>query len=200
RLSTSTPSFFAYPGSSACSASTKAAMPPVFCASAITCSVMVVLPEDSGPKTSTTRPRGKPPTPRAASNEIAPVEITAMGTIASFDPNRMIDPLPNCFSICDTANSIALPRSSAMGVWLLVVAVSASGRIIHMERSEEKANLENIGGKVSEMGERAEKRGAAFDLLASRSSCEICDGIAYFASSTKDGEGHDLQSCRNEAK
>src|SRR5712691_2930294 len=94
-------------------------MPPVFCASAITCRVMVVLPEDSGPNTSTTRPRGKPPTPKAASNEIAPVEITEMGTIASFDPSRMIDPLPNCFSICETANSIALPRSSAMEVWLL---------------------------------------------------------------------------------
>src|SRR5271156_1282072 len=94
-------------------------MPPVFCASAMTCKVMVVLPEDSGPNTSTTRPRGKPPTPSAASNEIAPVEITEMGTIASFDPNRMIDPLPNCFSICATASSIALPRSSTMGVWLL---------------------------------------------------------------------------------
>src|ERR1700691_6646880 len=80
---------------------------------------MVVLPEYSGQNTATTRPRGKPPTPSAASNEIAPVEITEIGTIASFDPNRMIEPLPNCFSICETANSIALPRSSAMGVWLL---------------------------------------------------------------------------------
>ena len=74
-------------------------MPPVFCASAITCSVMVVLPEDSGPKTSTTRPRGKPPTPSAASNEIDPVGMTEIGTMASFDPSRMIEPLPNCFSI-----------------------------------------------------------------------------------------------------
>jgi hypothetical protein len=51
-------------------------------------------------KDSTTRPRGTPPTPSAASNEIAPVEITAIGTMASFDPSRMMDPLPNCFSIC----------------------------------------------------------------------------------------------------
>src|SRR5580704_6131296 len=114
RLSTSTPSFLAYPGSSACSASTNAAMPPIFCASAITCSVIVVLPEDSGPKTSTTRPRGKPPTPKAASKEIAPVGITAIGTIASFDPSRMIEPLPNCFSICAKAKSIAFARSSAI--------------------------------------------------------------------------------------
>src|SRR3954471_11099464 len=94
-------------------------MPPIFCASAITCNVMVVLPEDSGPNTSTTRPRGNPPTPKAASNEIDPVGITEIGTMASFDPSRMIDPLPNCFSIWDTARSIALPRSSAME-WLLL--------------------------------------------------------------------------------
>src|ERR1700739_2026739 len=82
---------------------------------------MVVLPDDSGPNTSITRPRGNPPTPSAASNEIDPVEITEMGTMASFDPHRMIEPLPNCFSICATARSIALTRSSAMGVWLLQV-------------------------------------------------------------------------------
>ena len=58
---------------------------------------MVVLPEDSGPKISTTRPRGKPPTPSAASNEMEPVGITEIGTMASFDPSRMIEPLPNCF-------------------------------------------------------------------------------------------------------
>ncbi len=44
-----TPSFSAYCGSSACSASTKAAVPPIFWISATTCSVRVVLPEDSGP-------------------------------------------------------------------------------------------------------------------------------------------------------
>jgi len=44
-----TPSFSAYDGSSACSASTKAAVPPAFCTSATACSVSVVLPEDSGP-------------------------------------------------------------------------------------------------------------------------------------------------------
>src|SRR6267142_5298877 len=90
----------------------KAAMPPCFCASAMTWSARVVLPEDSGPKTSTTRPRGKPPTPRAASKESAPVEITEIGTMASFEPSRMIEPLPNCFSICANARSTALFRSS----------------------------------------------------------------------------------------
>src|SRR5690349_9530312 len=78
---------------------------------------MVVFPEDSGPKISTTRPRGTPPTPSAASKEMEPVEMTEIGTTASFDPNRMIEPLPNCFSICDSARSIARTfsvRSSAM--------------------------------------------------------------------------------------
>ena len=49
RLSMSTPSFLAYSGSRACSASMKAAVPPSFCALATACSVRVVLPEDSGP-------------------------------------------------------------------------------------------------------------------------------------------------------
>ncbi len=81
-------------------------MPPCFCASAITCSAMVVLPDDSGPKISITRPRGKPPTPSAASNEIDPVEITEMGTTAPLLPSFMMEPLPNCFSICDMARSM----------------------------------------------------------------------------------------------
>ena len=58
----------------------KAAHPPAGCASAITCSAMVVLPDDSGPKTSITRPRGNPPTPSAASSEMEPLEITLTGS------------------------------------------------------------------------------------------------------------------------
>ena len=75
RLSRSTPSLRAYWASSACSASTNAAMPPSFCASAMICSVRVVLPDDSGPKISTTRPRGTPPMPRAKSRLTDPVEM-----------------------------------------------------------------------------------------------------------------------------
>src|SRR5215471_8921077 len=91
-----------------------AACPPMFCASAITCSASVVLPPDSGPKTSTTRPRGNPPTPRAASIESAPVGITLTGTSTSLLPKRMIEPLPYCFSICAMADSSTLVFSSAM--------------------------------------------------------------------------------------
>jgi len=49
RFSRSTPSLAAYCTSSACSASMNAQVPPSFCISAMTCSVSVVLPEDSGP-------------------------------------------------------------------------------------------------------------------------------------------------------
>ncbi len=94
RLSVSTPSFFEYSASSACSASMKAARPPVFWACAMIWSESVVLPDDSGPKISTTRPRGMPPTPRAASTASDPVGITAMGT-SGWSPSRMIEPLPN---------------------------------------------------------------------------------------------------------
>ena len=47
--SVSTPSFLAYSGSSACSASMNAAMPPARWALATACRATVVLPEDSGP-------------------------------------------------------------------------------------------------------------------------------------------------------
>src|SRR6266568_4025951 len=89
-------------------------MPPRFCASATTCRAMVVFPLASGPNTSTTRPRGKPPTPSAESNEMAPVGITSTGTSGSLVPRRMIAPLPNCFSIWLRAKSIALLRSVAV--------------------------------------------------------------------------------------
>ena len=49
KFSISTPKFFAYTGSSACSASIKAAYPIHFCASANICNANVVLPDDSGP-------------------------------------------------------------------------------------------------------------------------------------------------------
>ena len=97
RLSTSTPIFRAYSGSSACSASMKATEPPRFCASAIIWSVKVVFPELSGPKISTTRPRGTPP-PNAISKEIEPVGIVSTAIFWA-SPIFMIAPLPKACSI-----------------------------------------------------------------------------------------------------
>src|ERR1051326_3483446 len=88
----------------------KAAAPPARCASAITCSASVVLPEDSGPKISITRPRGKPPTPRALSSEIDPDGIALTGKTLR-DPSRRTDPFPNCFSIWARAESMARWRA-----------------------------------------------------------------------------------------
>src|SRR2546428_583613 len=87
----------------------KAAMPPRRWASAMTWRARVVLPEDSGPKISTTRPRGIPPTPRAASRESEPVGIAGTSTFSRL-PRRMIEPLPNCLSICAGAAAIAWAR------------------------------------------------------------------------------------------
>src|SRR3989442_1908130 len=83
------------------------------------CSAGVVLQLDSGPKISMTRPRGNPPTPRAASRESDPDEIASSAALLSMPPSRMMEPLPNCFSICDTARSRARDfsvRSSAIRV------------------------------------------------------------------------------------
>src|SRR2546426_12130004 len=68
-----------------------------------------------------TRPRGYPPTPRAASSESEPDEIASRAAVLSMPPRRMMEPLPNCFSICDTARSRALlfsVLSSAIGCFL----------------------------------------------------------------------------------
>src|SRR5918999_5041934 len=58
------------------------------------------------------RPLGTPPTPSARSSARAPVEIEATLRSPS-SPMRMIEPLPNWRSTCDTAASIALFLSPA---------------------------------------------------------------------------------------
>src|SRR5690606_34810938 len=94
--SVSTPNARAYDGSNACSASTNAAPPPARCASATICNANVVFPPDSGPYTSTTRPRGTPPTPNATSTDNDPVEITpADNTPTGSAPRRITAPRPN---------------------------------------------------------------------------------------------------------
>src|ERR671934_2685719 len=62
----------------------------------------VVFPEDSGPKISTIRPRGTPPTPSARSSESAPVGIASTWTALS-SPSRITEPWPNWRSIWVTA-------------------------------------------------------------------------------------------------
>src|SRR3954453_13285556 len=90
-----------------------AQIPPFFCASDSRWYSSVVLPDDSGPNTSTIRPRGMPPTPSAMSSESAPVGIASTRTAASSSPIRMIEPLPNWRSICESAPFRAASRALA---------------------------------------------------------------------------------------
>ena len=55
---------------------------------------------------------GTPPTPRARSREKAPVEMAEMAMLVR-SPIRMMEPLPNCFSICDNAAASALDLFSS---------------------------------------------------------------------------------------
>src|SRR5882762_3610011 len=57
------------------------------------------------------RPRGTPPTPTAASSDKEVVEIAGISEI-SRSPKRMIDPLPNLFSMLSSAASMARLRSA----------------------------------------------------------------------------------------
>src|SRR3954462_3828236 len=136
----------------------------------MTCKAMVVLPEDSGPKTSTTRPRGKPPIPRAASKEIAPVEMTDIGTMASFEPSRMIEPLPNCFSICANARSTALFRSS-------VAAITAPREFSNADYTLKSSKIANK--KRSTSGTRQNQPFHAFQVVFRVHSYRIVDSLGY---------------------
>jgi hypothetical protein len=75
----------------------------------------VVFPDDSGPYTSTIRPRGNPPVPSAISTPSDPVEMTGTSTGASPVPRRISAPLPNCFSISPTTVAIALSLWLSIG-------------------------------------------------------------------------------------
>src|SRR5712691_7347899 len=89
----------------------KAQMPPFFCASATQWSASVVLPDDSGPKISTTRPRGSPPMPSAMSRPSEPDGMVATSINLLFLPSRMIEPLPKLRSIWASAASRAFDLS-----------------------------------------------------------------------------------------
>ena len=103
-------------GSSACSASMKAPMPPDFWALAITCNASVVLPLDSGPNNSTTRPRGTPRPPNARSSDKAPVGIPEIPPTFGESDSFIIAPLPKAFSICPRALSSIPSESVPAGI------------------------------------------------------------------------------------
>ena len=61
------------------------------------------------------RPRGRPPTPSAMSRPSEPVGMTCTSGGAVPSPSRMMPPLPNCFSMAETARSMALSRWTSRG-------------------------------------------------------------------------------------
>src|SRR5215470_1994214 len=70
-----------------------------------------------------TRPRGRPPQPRAMSSAKEPVGMTFTSGAGWSSPRRMIEPLPNCFSIVLTASSIAFSRLLLSAIGVLAVFV-----------------------------------------------------------------------------
>mmetsp|Transcript_10583 Transcript_10583/g.41345 ORF Transcript_10583/g.41345 Transcript_10583/m.41345 type:complete len:289 (-) Transcript_10583:29-895(-) len=125
--STSSPRRWEYSGSNACSASMSATVPPSFCISAMACSARVVLPDDSGPYTSTMRPRGMPP-PSAMSRVIAPEgKVATLACDAS--PSFMMDPLPKLASISPSTRSRAFFLASLTAISSGVMAGLASSAL-----------------------------------------------------------------------
>src|SRR3954451_6200354 len=97
----------------------KAQTPPIAWAWAMMWLISVVLPEDSGPKISTMRPRGTPPMPSARSSDRAPVGIASTFTRAPGSPIFITAPLPNCRSIWVRAPWRAVSFAFA-GSWMLM--------------------------------------------------------------------------------
>ena len=85
---------------------------------------MVVFPDASGPNISITRPQGRPPTPKAKSIKIEPVEITSIFWCKDL-PNSIIEPLPQFFSIILNVVSRAffLPSKAAFFCPVSIIAI-----------------------------------------------------------------------------
>src|SRR2546428_3561925 len=81
------------------------------------------------------RPRGKPPTPSARSTAIEPVEITSIFSSAAA-PSFMIEPFPNCFSICRIAWSIARVFSDTATSHLLIAPQKERRRLASHRRHQ----------------------------------------------------------------
>src|SRR4051794_27920491 len=80
------------------------------------------------------RPRGKPPTPSARSSDSAPVGTGWTRTAAASPPSFMIEPAPNCRSICVKAPCRAESRALAA----FSCSLSMSGLSFEVRTSEAK--------------------------------------------------------------
>src|ERR1019366_5539257 len=139
------------------------------------------------------RPRGNPPVPRAASMAMEPVEMTETGTMASFEPSRTIEPLPNCFSICPKVCSSARARSfSSMAIQFL----QANKRRISIVASKPQLLHTIIGGffgnnHVVDMAFPQTRRGDAYKR---RLLLKLLDGAAAAITHARLHPAHQLIS------
>src|SRR2546428_10173914 len=75
------------------------------------------------------RPRGTPPTPIAASSDREVVDIAGTSE-TSRSPKRMIDPLPNLFSILSSAASMARLRSAIRSSGMIGISFFCSSSVL----------------------------------------------------------------------
>src|SRR6185503_17085297 len=118
------------------------------------------------------RPRGTPPTPMAASKLSDVVEIAGISE-TSRSPSRIIDPLPNFFSIFANAASIALPRSalnrsSAMAYISFFAPLLILHRLVLPQRAERIAHSGREWNSVSHLQQPVFLEGEVRKQLASQ--------------------------------
>src|SRR2546425_8911436 len=77
------------------------------------------------------RPRGTPPTPMAASSDKEVVEMAGTSE-TSRSPKRIIDPLPNLFSILSSAASMARLRSAIRSSGMIGISFFCSSSALDL--------------------------------------------------------------------
>src|SRR5437870_22238 len=78
------------------------------------------------------RPRGTPPTPIAASSDSDVVDIAGTSD-TSRSPKRIIDPLPNLFSILSSAASMARLRSAKRSSGMIGISFFCSSSALDLD-------------------------------------------------------------------
>ena len=166
-----------------------AQMPPLRCASATTWVARVVLPEPSGPKISTTLPRGMPPMPSARSSARAPVGTVSID-MEPLSPIFMTAPAPNCFSIWPRAMSRALVRSAPASRSPPLIVLPCFGMLV-APFSPDPRGPGQVSGCLSELSsatlEKACDNGSGTNdnsVIANRRSMQV-----FSSESVVDGTG-----------
>src|SRR5690606_19226330 len=76
------------------------------------------------------RPFGSPPMPSAMSSDSEPVEVDEISATGLSAPSRMIEPLPNCRSICASAEASAFSLSHERLSFNTRISATASSLLV----------------------------------------------------------------------